>query len=279
MPLPMSPGQLPLLASQTEHEALARIALQHAGIHLGSSKRQLLSSRLLKRMRALEISSFRSYLDYLTANPDREMAAFINSITTNLTAFFRENHHFEHLREQLDDTRRGRRLKIWSAGCSSGEEAYSIAMVVIESGVLERGVSVQIVGSDIDTECVARARQGVYPLEGLKGLDDARLRRHCLRGSGRNEGLLRIRSELRSMIEFKVANLLGRWPFEPPVDVIFCRNVAIYFDAQTQQTLFDRIARALAADGRLFIGHSENLTRVSDHFELLGSTIYTRADR
>lgn len=264
-----------LTLSLEDHAVFARIVLERAGIKLGSNKRQLLSSRLRKRMRALELHSYAEYRSYLHANMEQEIGEFINVITTNLTSFFRENHHFEFLREHLDDLPPVGPLRVWSAGCSTGEEAYSIAMVHQESSAARR-VPLHLTGTDIDTRCVTTAQAGIYPMESVRGLEHARLEQHFLRGRGGNEGRVRVRSELRNLIDFRPMNLLHGWTIDGPLDAIFCRNVVIYFDDDVQAVLFDRFAEILKPDGLIFIGHSENLQRVSGRFRNLGQTIYRR---
>lgn len=264
------------LISLQDHLRFAGIVRQHTGIKLGENKRQLLSSRLQKRMRALKIASYGDYWTYLNENLDAELGEFVNAITTNLTSFFRENHHFEFLREFFDSAPAGRSLRIWSAGCSTGEEPYSIAMVFRESGAPARRVSLRLEATDIDTQCVAVAQRGVYGLDAVRALGQTRMASHFLRGRGSNEGKVRVRPDIRDMVRFGSLNLLGDWPFDEPFDLIFCRNVVIYFDDDVQRALFDRFADALVPGGHLVIGHSENLRRVCTRFRSLGQTIYSR---
>lgn len=254
----------------------ARIVRDHAGIKLGENKRQLLSSRLQKRMRALRMTTYDQYRDYLLDNLDSELGEFINVITTNLTSFFRENHHFTYLRRFFDEAPAGSAVKIWSAGCSTGEEPYSIGITYRESTAPARRVSLRVVATDIDTKCLATAEHGVYPLENCRGMDRARLAAHFLRGTGANDGKVRVRPEVRGLIQFKPLNLLGSWDRDGTYDIIFCRNVVIYFDDEVQRTLFDRFAETLKPGGVIIIGHSENLQRVSARFRSLGQTIYSR---
>ncbi len=262
--------------SADEHEAFAEIVRRHAGIKLGENKRQLLASRLQKRMRRLHIVSYSAYHRYLTSHMAEELPEFINAITTNLTAFFREEHHFLYLRRHFDGLPAGARVRIWSAGCSTGEEPYSVSMVFRESAAPARGVSIHVTATDIDTECIARAQSGIYELAAAKGLDEQRLARHFLKGRGGNAGRIRVRPGVCELVSFHPLNLLSDWAVDAPFDIILCRNVVIYFDDVDQKALFHRFAEALKPDGLLFIGHSENLLRVSDRFRSIGQTIYRR---
>ncbi len=264
------------LISLEDHARFAGIVREHTGIKLGENKRQLLSSRLQKRMRALKLQSYGEYWDYLNDNLQAELGEFVNAITTNLTSFFRENHHFEFLRRFFDALPAGRTVRIWSAGCSTGEEPYSIAMVYRESGAAARRVGLRLEATDIDTQCVAVAERGVYGMEAARALGQTRMAAHFLRGRGSNEGKVRVRPELRELVRFRSLNLLGEWPFDEPFDLIFCRNVVIYFDDDVQRSLFDRFADSLVPGGQLVIGHSENLQRVCTRFRSLGQTIYGR---
>ncbi len=262
--------------SDEEHEAFSEVVRRHAGIKLGENKRQLLASRLQKRMRRLHIVSYADYHRYLMSHMEQELPEFINSLTTNLTAFFREDHHFVYLRRHFDGLPAGARLRIWSAGCATGEEPYSVGMVFRESAAPARGVSMHVVATDIDTECIGRAEKGIYELAAAKGLDDRRLARHFLKGRGANVGKIRVRPDVREFVSFHHMNLLSDWEVDAPFDIILCRNVVIYFDDAAQKALFHRFAEALKPDGLLFIGHSENLLRVSDRFRSIGQTIYRR---
>jgi chemotaxis protein methyltransferase CheR len=254
---------------------------QHAGITLGEHKRQLVYGRLARRLRQLSLDSFSAYCDYVEAHVDTELTEVINAITTNLTSFFRENHHFEHLVQQalpeiLDRNAATRRLRLWSAGCSTGEEPYSIAMSVAETLPERSGWDLKILATDIDSQVLARAAAGVYPDERVKDIEPARLRKWFQRGNGANTGKVRVSSRLQELIGFRQLNLMQPWPMKGPFDVIFCRNVVIYFDKPTQRQLFDRYAELLAPHGFLYVGHSESLHGVSERFKLIGRTIYRR---
>jgi len=264
------------LISLEDHARFARIVREHTGIKLGENKRQLLSSRLQKRMRVHGLTTFAAYWDYLNEHLDTELGDFINAITTNLTSFFRENHHFEFLRRYLDGAPSGSTVRIWSAGCSTGEEPYSIAMVYHESSAPSRRVHLKVAATDIDTQCVAVAERGVYGAESTRAIGQIRMAAHFLRGKGSNEGKVRVRPHVRELIHFQPLNLLDKWPFDDAFDIVFCGNVVIYFDDEVQRVLFDRFAGVLKPGGHIVIGHSENLQRVCGRFRSLGQTIYAK---
>ena len=259
---------------------LSRIAFEHTGIVLGENKRQMMYGRFARRIRQLGLRSFDEYCNYVEQNTESETGELINAITTNLTSFFREAHHFEHLATQalpelVTKNRQSRRLRIWSAGCSSGEEPYSIAMTLAETVDLS-GWDARILATDIDSNMIQRASTGIYNAERVASLPKERLRRWLQRGSGGHANKVRIKPELRDRIAFRQLNLLGPWPMKGPMDIIFCRNVVIYFDKDTQRKLFARYAELLAPQGYLYIGHSETLFKISDRFRLVGGTIYQK---
>jgi len=253
---------------------------EHTGISLSEAKRDMVYSRLARRIRVLGLRDFSEYCDVLGSEGGvAEQGEFVNAITTNLTSFFRESHHFNYLeRELLPELlqRRdgSRRLRIWSAGCSTGEEPYSLAMVLGET--VPEGWDVRILATDLDSNVLETARRGVYDMDRLKAVGKARLRRWFLKGKGAHAGKARAAAELRDMVSFRQLNLMGAWPMRGPFDAIFCRNVMIYFDKPTQHRLTERFAGLLAQDGHLFVGHSETLYRVTDRFQSLGQTVYRR---
>jgi len=261
---------------------LREIVTGHSGISLGEQKRQLVYGRLTRRLRQLRLDSFEQYCAYVEQHLEEELGELINAITTNLTSFFRENHHFEHLAgsalpETMARNTGSRRLRLWSAGCSTGEEPYSIAMTVSET--LESSLSgwdARILATDIDSQVVARAQAGVYPQDRIEGISTSRQRRWFRRGTGPNSGKARVSGDLQELIAFRQLNLLKDWPMRGPFDIIFCRNVVIYFDKEIQKRLFDRYADMLVPNGYLYVGHSESLHRISDRFKLIGKTIYQR---
>jgi chemotaxis protein methyltransferase CheR len=230
-------------------------------------------------VRRLGLRTFREYCRVVESQPEQELDELINAITTNLTSFFRENHHFEYLRNkllpELVKNVSGREITVWSAGCSTGEEPYSLAMTLRES--LPAYTRAKIIATDIDSNVLAAAAQGVYTQERVNGIDRVRMQRWFQRGTGPNAGKVRAKRELRDLIEFSQLNLMHeRWHVPSPVDFIFCRNVLIYFDRETKQRLAERYAKMLPIGGHLFIGHSESLFRVCEQFELIGNTIYRR---
>jgi chemotaxis protein methyltransferase CheR len=255
---------------------------QQAGIALGEHKRQLVYGRLARRLRQLNLDSFAEYCAYVEAHAETELTEVINAITTNLTSFFRENHHFEHLAQQalpeiLERNAASRRVRLWSAGCSTGEEPYSIAITAAETIPERGGWDVKLLATDIDSQVLARAESGVYAEERVKDIGTERRQRWFERGSGANAGKVRVAPRVQELVSFRRLNLMEPWPMKGPFDVIFCRNVVIYFDKPTQRLLFERYADLLAPQGFLYVGHSESLHGVSERFKLIGRTIYRRA--
>jgi chemotaxis protein methyltransferase CheR len=260
-----------------DFERVRQLIYQRAGISLHEGKRAMVYSRLSRRLRDTGHRSFGSYLQWLElatgANAETEWQEFVNCLTTNLTAFFREEHHFHALTEDLK-ARGSAPLRIWCNAASTGEEPYSIAMTVAES--LGASAPVQIVASDIDTKVLATAQAGIYAAD-ARGLSAERLRRHCLRGTGAKAGYMRIKPELARCIDFRMHNLMDtRWSLGDPFDIVFCRNVMIYFDAATQRTVLQRIHAVMKPRSLLYVGHSENFTESRDLFRLRGKTIYER---
>ena len=259
-------------SSQDFRRARQMIAA-YAGISLHERKENMVYNRLARRMRAIGSRSVSEYLDRVEAPGSAEREGFVNAMTTNLTAFFREPHHFERLRELAAQT--PRRLRVWSSACSTGEEAWSAAMAVSEAGR-----SGEIFASDIDTDALSVARTAIYRLDAVEHLDAPRIRRHFMRGVGPQEGLVQLRPELRGLVKFASRNLLAPdWPVQDRFDVVFCRNVMIYFDRETQQRLLDRFAGVLAPGGILFLGHSENCATGHPAFRALGKTAYERCTK
>lgn len=268
-----------LTLTTREFKAIAQRVYDQAGIVLNDRKRDLVYSRLGRRLRGLGFSSFSQFIDELDG-PDAEQAhaILINAITTNLTGFFREPHHFDALAKEMIPERAAsrshdHRLRIWSAGCSSGEEPYTIAMTVQRALPQPEKWDARILATDIDTNMIATCRAGLYEIEKTE-LIPAELRRRFV--IAHDDGMMEMSDTLKRMIRFNPLNLLQPWPMRGPFDAIFCRNVVIYFDKDTQRTLFDRFADMLCPDGWLFIGHSESLFRVSDRFRHLGRTIYRK---
>ncbi|MBE0546596.1 MAG: methyltransferase domain-containing protein [Rubrivivax sp.] len=280
----LSPLDTPQQASAPEFsfgaadfERVRTLIYQRAGISLHAGKQAMVYSRLSRRLRELGHDSFGSYLQWLEratgSAGEQEWQEFVNCLTTNLTAFFREEHHFPVLAAEL--ARLGSKsLRIWCNAASTGEEPYSLAMTVIEA--LGAKADVKILCSDIDTKVLASARRGVYAAD-ARGLSPERLRRHFLRGSGTNSGSIRVKAELQRIVEFRVHNLMDeRWALGDAFDIVFCRNVMIYFDAPTQRRVLERMHRVMQPHGLLFAGHSENFSASRDLFRLRGKTVYER---
>ena len=266
-----------------DFERIRGLIYEHAGISLSNAKVDMVYSRIARRLRANGLVSFEDYLHFLDESPE-EWQHFTNSLTTNLTSFFREEHHFPILAEHaLEAKRRGQSpVTLWSSACSTGEEPYSMAMTLIDA-FGSWTPPVKILATDLDTNVVQRAYKGVYPLERLDKLSDERRRRFFQRGKGEQTGMVRVRPEVRALVSFHPLNLLDHhWPMSGRFDAIFCRNVLIYFDKPTQYKLLSRFHPLLRQAGLLFVGHSESLTHVSDLFRLQGKTVYVpvaRAER
>ena len=247
---------------------------QRAGISLHDGKHAMVYSRLSRRLRDTGHTSFRDYLSWLETHDGPEWQEFVNALTTNLTAFFREQHHFEifasHLRSKPSAN-----WRVWCNAASTGEEPYSIVITALEA--LGANASFKLTASDIDSRVLATAAQGVYRLDSVKGLSPERLQKFFLKGKGGNAGMVRAKPELRRAIDFMSVNLIrDDWPFKEPFDVVFCRNVMIYFDAPTQRRVLERIHRVLKPGGMLFVGHAENFSESKDLFTLRGKTVYER---
>jgi chemotaxis protein methyltransferase CheR len=257
-----------------DFDRVRKLIYAHAGISLSDSKQELVYSRLSRRLRATGIQTFDAYLALLENNDPVEWEAFTNSLTTNLTSFFREPHHFPLLAEHLRAIRGKRPISLWCSAASTGEEPYTMAMTVIDA--LGRDASnVHIIATDLDTKVLETAKAGVYPDERVSKLDPELIKRFFLRGTGAQAGHVRVRPELRDMITFRQANLLHNdWSIRPPLDAIFCRNVMIYFDKQTQLDILKKFIPLLRSDGLLFAGHSESFHNADDYFKLRGKTVY-----
>lgn len=263
--------------TSADFERVRKLIYQHAGISLSPVKQDMVYSRLARRLRATGIKTFAEYLSRLEKGDPQEWERFVNSLTTNLTSFFREPHHFPILASFLQKQQGKRPIKIWCSAASTGEEPYSIAMTVLEA-LGNNADHVSIIASDLDTNVLATADKGVYGLDRVEKISPERLKRFFLKGTGSQEGTVCVRPELRRMITFQRINLLDpTWPVRGPVDVIFCRNVMIYFDKPTQYKILARFAPLLQRDGLLFAGHSESFLHAADLFHSLGKTVYELA--
>jgi chemotaxis protein methyltransferase CheR len=271
---PLLVGDAATLLNDGDFATVRQLIADYAGIKLTLQKRNMVYNRLLRRLRTRRVGNFGEYLELVQREGSDEREAFVNALTTNLTAFFREPHHFELLHEhaQRRAQERGAPLRCWSSACSTGEEAWSIAMVLREAGCAG-----EVLGTDIDTEVLATAQAAIYRMERTTSLPPERLRRHFLRGAGSNEGLVTVRPELRSLVRFGQLNLQSPvWPAQQRYDVIFCRNVVIYFDREFQKKLLARFADLLVPGGLLMVGHSESVPAAHPGFRSCGRTAYER---
>ena len=265
--------------SAADFERVRSMIHAKAGIDLNTGKQNMVYSRLSRRLRECGHTSFRSYLDGLKGESDPEWQEFINCLTTNLTSFYREAHHFPvlaaHLSANASSVSAGATQRIWCCAASTGEEPYTLAITVLET--LGNSARVTIDASDIDTRVLATADAGMYSLDAASGVGEARLKRFFMRGTGVNEGKVRVKPELRALVNFRSFNLLsGAWTMQP-YDVIFCRNVMIYFDRPTQRRVLEGMHRVMKPGGLLVVGHSENFSEHRDLFQLIGKTAYRRA--
>ena len=256
-----------------------KLIYEHAGISLNEHKGDLVYSRLAKRLRKHHIRRFDTYLQLLDDAYHSEWQYFINALTTNLTSFFREKHHFNrlsgYLKENFLQATEDNPVKIWCAASSTGEEPYSIAMTVANS-YATLTPPVKILATDLDTHVLEKAKKGIYHIENISQLSSLQKSRFLLRGSGSKVGQVMVRSELRSLIAFKQLNLLSDWPLKDKFDVIFCRNVMIYFDKPTQYRLLEMLAKRLIKGGLLIVGHSESFPDARHIFKLEKHTVYVR---
>lgn len=264
---------------QADFDALRDLIKRNTGISLADSKMEMVYGRISRRLRHLKLRSFADYRRMLESD-ESEWIEFCNAMTTNLTSFFRESHHFDFLRDHVLRPKLGqpdasRRIRIWSAACSSGEEPYSIAMTVREAIPDFRRWDIRILATDIDSQILAAAQRGVYPAARLEALGERRLRDHFQPLAG-DPGQYRVAPEVASLVTFKQLNLVQPLPMKGPLDAVFCRNVIIYFDKKTQKELLGRIAALQRKDELLFLGHSESLFKVSEDYALMGKTIYRR---
>lgn len=263
---------------EQDFQRIRSMIFEHAGIYLHEGKRAMVFNRLSKRLRQTQQRSFAQYLDALDQSSDSpEWEFFINALTTNLTAFFRESHHFEMLREMLSAKPASQPWSVWSCATASGEEAYSIAITAANT-LPKATESVRIIASDINTQTLARASQGIYPLSKVQHLGEDILRHYFQRGTGERQGLVRIQPWLTQWIAFAQINLQSHtWPGQvAQLNAIFCRNVLIYFQEATQRRVLERLHNALAPDGYLFMGHAEHLGKHEDLFRPVGKTVYAK---
>jgi len=265
--------------TRKDFHQLCALVDRHTGIQLGDGKEDMLYGRISRRIRKVGVNSFKAYIALLEQDENsEEFGEFINAVTTNLTSFFRESHHFDYLKttllpELMQKNRASRRIRIWSAGSSTGEEPYSIAMSVAET--MPPGWDVKILATDLDTDVLAHGERGVYDDSRVDDLDRAVVQRWFVK-SKQQPGKVRVKPELQELIYFRQLNLLQEWPMKGPIDIIFCRNVIIYFDMPTKQKLMNRYADMLVPGGYLFLGHSEAMNNMSTRFVLDGKSVYTK---
>lgn len=271
----VSPQGREFVWTDADFDRVQALIYQRAGISLHDGKHAMVYSRLSRRLRDTGYQSFKEYLGWLETHDGPEWQEFINALTTNLTSFFREQHHFEIFASHLKSKPAGKNWRVWCNAASTGEEPYSIVMTAMEA--LGATPPVALTASDIDSKVLASAAQGVYRQDALKGVSEDRIQRFFLRGKGANHGMVRVKPELQRLIQFISVNLIrDDWPFKEPFDVVFCRNVMIYFDASTQRKVLERIHRVMVPGGLLFVGHAENFSESRDLFVLRGKTVYER---
>ena len=268
--------------SEADFQTLARLAYEYAGIALSESKQNLIYSRISRRLRALRLATFHDYCDYLAEN-ESEIESFINSISTNHTKFFREEHHFEHFRAhvavpfaQTVARKPGGRLRVWSAGCSSGEEPYTIAVVLAREVRDFAGNDVRLLATDIDTDILTKAARGEFSPPSIHEIPKEYQSYFSMENAPDGGEKLAVDEDVRSLIVFRRLNLMETWPFHGLFDAIFCRNVMIYFDAATKAALVERFMRQLKPGGWLYLGHSESLIGQHAGLHLVGRTTYRR---
>lgn len=261
--------------TDADFDRVQKLIYQRAGISLHNGKHAMVYSRLSRRLRETGHRSFNEYLGWLESSDGPEWQEFINALTTNLTSFFREDHHFKIFHEYLRLHKQKSKFKVWCCAASTGEEPYSILITAIDA--LGSQPNLTLVASDIDSKVLATAARGIYRSENMRNINDEQFRSFFLRGKGANVGMVRVKPELQKLVDFKIVNLVkDSWPFQEPFDVVFCRNVMIYFDGPTQRSVLERIYRVMAPGGLLFVGHAENFSESRDLFVLKGKTVYER---
>lgn len=264
------------LMTGRDFDEIADLAYKHTGIVLGRHKANMVYGRIARRLRQLGIGTFREYLTFLNKNFEKESTDFINLITTNLTSFYRESHHFDYLKSTVIPElkeKTDKRVRIWSSGCSIGQEAYTIAFTLADAA-FPASWDIKILATDLDSNVIETGRNGVYPVDHIGTVPDLVIERYFQKSKDTTQ--VKIKKSILEMVHFKRLNLLESWPMSGPFDVIFCRNVVIYFDRDTQKKLFDRYADYLPVGGHLIIGHSESINGLSDRFESVGNTIYRK---
>jgi chemotaxis protein methyltransferase CheR len=272
--------------SNKDFKFICEYVYQSTGIVLNDSKREMLYRRLTRIVREKKLNSFADYCHILREDSNDERDYFINAITTNLTSFFRENHHFDFLtskelpgwlKEKSIQANGKKRLRIWSSASSTGEEPYSIAITLMESMQKQlKEWDVKILATDIDSNVLETGKKGIYDIKRIEEIPTALKKKYFYQGCGQSNSNVKVRNDIKELITFKQLNLLHEWPMKGPFDAIFCRNVIIYFDKKTQLELFSRYYEMLAPGGLFFLGHSENLGNYQQYFENVGRTIFRK---
>lgn len=261
---------------------ICQFVYDRAGIVLKNNKREMVYRRFTRIIRERKLANFTDYCDLLKGNPKQEENYFINAITTNLTSFFREQHHFDYLKDYeipklLKQCAKSKRIRVWSSASSTGEEPYSIAMTFMESmASVIKNWDVKILATDIDSNVLDICKQGIYESKRVEDLSLQYKKKYFHKGLGSNDNNFKVDQQLKNLLTFKKLNLLNDWPMRGSFDVIFCRNVIIYFDKKTQHVLFERFYHMLKPGGLLMLGHSENLGEYQQYFENVGRTIFRK---
>jgi chemotaxis protein methyltransferase CheR len=265
--------------SDHEFTQISKLIYAHAGIHLPPNKKDMVYSRISKRLRANKLTSFSDYLQLINAGNALECEEFINALTTNVTSFFREEHHFKILADHIKKTPQHYPVTIWCNACSTGEEAYSIAMAMIDM-FDSLTPPIRIIATDIDTFALQKAHKGIYKAEQVEKLPVGYLYRFFFKGLNDQSGYVKVRPEVSNLITFSPLNLLDEhWGITEPISAIFCRNLLIYFDKETQKKILQRFIPFMFSHGLLFAGHSESLQNVPELFTLSGRTVYSIAEK
>lgn len=267
--------------TDSDFKKISSLIYEQCGIHLHEGKRELVKARLGKRIREGQFQSFRDYYQYVVADPSgQELVYLLDSISTNFTSFFREPQHFEYLKRhflpEITQRKKDRLLSFWSAGCSSGEEVYSIAITLLEAPEISPGWRLKILGTDISTRVLKMAQTGIYGMDRVQSIPQGLLRKYFLRGDKRGDGFVRIKEDVRQFISFARLNFMESFSFPEPFDCIFCRNVMIYFDKKTQGDLVNRLYKQLGPGGLLLIGHSESLSGIQHPFTYIQPAIFRK---
>lgn len=269
------------LFTEKDFNYLRKVANEYSGITVSDDKYDMYYARIAKRVRLLGLNNFSEYCTYLKNNHAKEFTNFINSITTNLTSFFRENYHFEYLEKEIIPEFKKKyaakkSLRVWCSAASTGEEPYSIAITLAENFNLDNW-DIKFLATDIDSNVLDTARNGIYEIQRISNLSKSRKNRWFRKGAGENKGIVRVDDALKKLIAFKRLNLIQEWPIKNKFDIIFCRNVFIYFDGPTKEMILERFYDLLNDDGYLILGHSESIHSMNTAYEAVGHTIYRKA--